>query len=286
MGTSKSSPGSPPNVPMVPPWTPDPPSDPPPDSPPDDDGDGTPDLPDPDQAAPPLSPSPPVPIAPPARFGTARTSLGKFMRTGSGSDMRKGIANYVGKGLGGTKTATRRFGGTASTAGALYGALSALAAGQPAATGSPLDPVLLSGRSADEVTSAVIEAVRPVDGTQDTEATRNAIHNALSELLAKKADADPLNLAEEDRLFVIERFLAFDIYNRLMLDLGKAIQDKAPSISAELARVREIKNYVKQTVSAEFRKLQKEGQTLNSQRIAAIARQAIQDALDVFQGGA
>jgi hypothetical protein len=206
------------------------------------------------------------------------------MRAGSGSDMRKGIASYVGKGLGGTKTATRRFGGTASTAGALFGALSALASGQ-AGAGSPLDPALLSGRSAQEVASAVIEAVRPVDGTQDTEAARTAIHNAISDLLAKNADADPLNLSEEDRLFVIERFLAFDLFNRLMLDLGKSIQDKAPSIAAEMGRLREIKNYVKQVVSAEFRKLRKAGQNFNSQRISAIARQAIQDALDVFQGG-
>ena len=85
--------------------------------------------------------------------------------------------------------------GTASTAGALGNALSALAAGEPAEAGSPLDPALLSGRSVDDIMDAVVEAVRPVDGTQDAEASRAAIRDALAELLTRFPDADLLSLA-------------------------------------------------------------------------------------------
>ena len=273
---------------MVPPWTPDP-------LPPQEPGNGKPEPAD-ESAAPkpdgdpaghqlPLKPTPPqaVPLAPSGRFGPARTSLGRFAKSGSTAELRKGIGRYVSKGLGGSKTAARRLNGTARSAGSLYGALSALANGQST---EALDRALLSGRSASEIMGAVVEAVRPIDGTQDAEATRNAIKAAASELLDKNPDADLLALSEAERLFVVERFLAIDIYNHLVLDLGQAIQKHAPTALAASARFREIKNYVKQAVSASFRKIHKSGETLSARRVSAISRQCIQEAMEVFEGGA
>ena len=143
--------------------------------------------------------------------------------------MRRSLGHYVRTGYGGSGTATRRFGGTAATAGALGGALARVAAGQPAAPGSPLDPALLAGRNAQEVMDAVVEAVRPVDGTQHAEAERAAIRDALSELLTKFPEADLLNLEPEQRAFAIERFTAIDVFRRFELDVGKTIVEKAPT---------------------------------------------------------
>ena len=220
MGTSSSSSGSPSGAPMVPPWVPDA-------VPPPSDGPGD------DDAAPP--PAQPVPIAPRARFGAARTRLGSFADTGSHDDMRRGVGHYARKGLGGGATAVRRLGGTARTAGMLFGSLSAAAAGQGSGSRNQLDPAVLVGRSADEVMSAVVEAVRPVDGTQDGEASRAAIGKALSELLTQFPDADLLNLSEGQRLLATERFIAWDVFNRFELDLGKTIQEKAPSVASALS---------------------------------------------------
>ncbi|MGH9428405.1 MAG: Qat anti-phage system associated protein QatB, partial [Terriglobia bacterium] len=226
----------------------------------------------------------PVPIAPPGRFGSARTSLGQYARSGSQRDMRKGLGHYIRKGLGGSKTATRRLGGTARTAGALYGILSSAASGQAPEQGSPFDPALLRGRSVDEVTSALIEAVRPVDGTQDAEASRDAIKSALSQLWERSPDVDLFRLSEDDRLFIIERFIAAEIFIRVELDVGKAIQDKAPSYTAALVRLREIKNYIKQAVSAVFRKLRITGRQPTAKQIGGVIRQAIQETFEVFEG--
>src|SRR5438046_2987996 len=116
MGTSASSSGAPSGVPMVPPWVPDaPPAD------GQDGGDETPDQPTLSPPPAPASPPLPVPIAPAGRFGPSRISLGQYARSGSADDMRRGLGHYVGKGLGGGGTATRRFGGTATTAGSIYG---------------------------------------------------------------------------------------------------------------------------------------------------------------------
>lgn len=281
MGTSSSSSGSPSGTPMVPPWVPDP-------TPPSGDGPGddgaTPsdggDV--PDQTAP--APAQPVPIAPPARFRGARTRLGSFARTGSADDMRKGVGHYAHKGLGGGGTAVRRLGGTARTAGTLFGALSAAAAGQASGARNELDPAVLAGRSADEVMSAVVEAVRPVDGTQDGEASRAAIGKALSELLTQYPDADLLNLSEEQRILAVERFIAWDVFNRFDLDLGKTIQEKAPSATSALSRLKEVRDFITQTVAAEFRKLAGGAAALGSSKVAAMVRDALGLAIGVFEG--
>jgi hypothetical protein len=137
-----------------------------------------------------------------------RRALGDFARSGDGRDMPRSLGHYVRTGYGGSATATRRFGGTAATAGALGG-------------GSPLDPALLASRNAQEMMDAVVEAVRPLDGTQDAEAERAAIRDALSELLTWFPDVDPLNLDAEQRAFVIERFTAIDVFRRFELDVAR-----------------------------------------------------------------
>ena len=277
MGTSQSSPGSPSGVPLVPPWVPNP-------VPPPDDEEHANDDRDAELDGELDGDRQPLPLAERGRFGPARASLGRFARTGSNRDMRRGIGHYVRKGLGGSRRATQRFGGTAQTAGSLYGALSDIASGQAPAPGSPLDPALLSGRSADEVMDAVVEAVRPVDGTQDAEASRDAIRNALSELLNRFPDAELLNLSEAQRVYVIERYTALDVYNRIRLDLSKTIQEKAPSATTALARLKDIKDYVVQSIASAIRTARSEGQALNARRVAGMARRALSDTFDVFKG--
>jgi hypothetical protein len=289
MGTSQSSKGPGGGVPMVPPWVPDaapvpaPPTD---KHPAEVAPNGATEQPAPataPAATPDAAPAP-VPMAPAGRFTGARRSLGSFARSGDGADMRRGVGRYVRGGYGGAGGAVRRFGGTAATARVLHGALSATASGQALAPGSPLDPVLLQGRSAREVIDVIVESVRPVDGTQDAEASRASIRDALSELLTKFEQADPLNLNDEQREFVIERFVGMDVYRRFALDLGKTIQDKAPSAATGLARLKQVKDYVKETVAAAFRKLRDAGQRLTGGRVAQVVRAALRETMDVFEG--
>lgn len=272
---------------MVPPWTPAPPTgDAPTDAPPTngdsalpDQGGGsdpnaTPELPAPQQA----------PLAPPARFQGTRTCLGDYARTGDGRALRRSFRHYVRTGYGGSRTTTLRFGGTAATAGALGNALARAASGQPAVPGSPLDPALLAGRSAQEVMDAVVEAVRPVDGTQDAEAARTAIREALSELLTRFPEANLLNLDDDQRSFAIERFTAMDVFHRFHLDVGKTIVEKAPSAMTAVSRLKQVRDYVKEAVAASFRKLRDAGKSLTSGRISHVVRDALRETFLVFEG--
>ena len=278
MGTSQSSKGSPSGVPMVPPWVPDIPLP----AAPSEGGipEGAPTDGDDESTPPNTEPRRPIPIAPARRFGDTRRSLGEYAHSGDRNSMRRGVGRYIRGGYGGSSTATRRFGGTAQTAGALYSALS----GEYATPGNQLDPVLIAGRSADDVMDAVVEAVRPVDGTQDTEASRAAIKDALSEVLTKFPDADLLNLEDQQREFAIERYIAADVFRRFDLDVGKKIRDMAPSATTGLSRLKEVRDYIKETVAASFRKLRDAGQRMVAGRITQMVQNALRETFKVFEG--
>jgi hypothetical protein len=131
---------------------------------------------------------------------------------------------------------------------------------------------------------AVVEAVRPADGTQDAEAARASIKDALSELLTMFPRADLINLTEDQRGIAIERFVAIDVYRRFQLDLGKTIQDKAPTATVGLARLKEVKNYIKETVAAAFRKLKAAGSRITVRRVNEFVRAALSETFQVFEG--
>ena len=305
MGTSQNSDGPGKGVPMVPPWTPPlppmPPAPPPvPPQPPAPPAQPAPEPPDPgeDQVdqngqsdefpdgdnEPKTAPSQPPALAPPGRFWGARKGLGDYARNGDRSGLQRSLKHYVKHGYGGAKTTTARFGGTAAVAAMLGGTLQSVAEGTSQANANPIDPVLLNGRSASEVMDALVEAVRPVDGTQDAEAERASIRGSLSDVLVKYPNADLLNLAPEERAYAIERFTAMDVFHRYELDLGKTVQEKASSALVAVRRLKEIKEYIKECVSASFRTIAANGARLTTGRISQVVTQALQETFEVFEG--
>ena len=144
-------------VPLVPPWVPDLPPSP---------EDATGNQPSEDEQSPQETVADTVPpVAPRARFGPARRSLGRFAGDGDVTNMRSALGHYVRRGYGGATTTTQRVGGTVRSAGALFDALSPVIGGQHDEASSQFDILNLSDKSADEILDALVEAVRPIDGT-------------------------------------------------------------------------------------------------------------------------
>src|SRR5258706_11740687 len=198
MGTSTSSGGSPGGVPLVPPWVPPVPPAPPPDAPPD--------APPPNPApAPPQQPNPqPKPdLAPSGRFGGARLRLGQYAKNGSRDDLRYGLKAYTSKGLGGSQRAAARMAGTSRTAGQLHGVLQALSRGEALPAEIGINAAALAGRDAKEIGDAIAEAIRPADGTLDAEASRDAIAQAVSDLVDQVPGVDLNALTPEQIELVV-----------------------------------------------------------------------------------
>ncbi|MFE9232847.1 Qat anti-phage system associated protein QatB [Cellulosimicrobium funkei] len=225
--------------------------------------------------------APTLPQAPTGRFQPARFNLGRFAKSGDRENMRRAVAYYVRSGYGGGRTMTRRMGGTSRTASRLGTVLQS--SGQQPDLTAAHDAALAHGTNAQEVLDAIVEVVRPTDGTQDAEASRRAIRDALSDVLVRYPEADLLDLDRSQREYVQERYVALDVFNRFELDVGAHLQQNAPSTSTALARLAEIRAYVWETVAASFRKVRDAG-TARGADFAAITQQALAETFYVFEG--
>lgn len=275
MGTSKSSGGPGGKVPFIPPWVPP----------------TTPAAPVPAQngsapggSTPATSTQPPAQLAPPRRFAGARTNLGNFARTGSQSDLNAGLGHYTRTGLGGARRATQRMGRTSKTAGGLYGVLDAFRAGTPPPAELGISASDLAGRSASDIADHIANALCPADGTQDAEAGRDAVARALSDLMEAEPNADLLALSIEQIEHVVEWYVAYDLCDRIELDIGKSVVDKAPNYAEGVKRLEQIKEYVREKVSAQFRARAGKGERLTRQTATALTNSVLQDTFEIFEG--
>lgn len=266
MGTSQSSSGPGPGVPLVPPWAEqiDPPTAP----------DGTTPPENQDKA------KKPEPIAPRARFGAARRGLGGFARSGNDRDLRRALGHYVRTGYGGGGTMSRRLGGTAATAGRLNGVLQS---GLGPDGNALRDAALASSADVNVLLDAIVDAAGPANGTQDRESSRGAIRDSLTDLLTRFPDADLFALSNVQREFVIERYTALDVYGRFCLDLQQAIVDKASDPATGLRRLRQVREFIYQQVSAAFRAIRERGGSATTASVARLTAQALHETLSVFE---
>lgn len=294
MGTSASSrgPGSGPDIPIVPPWVDNPPAVPQPQAP-------LPQVPVLGQAQPsgpqsapgpqPNSPPPvaqspqPSPLSQPGRWRGVRTSLGRFAAGGADRDrhLRRGLGHYSRSGMGGSGNAARRMGSSALSAGALHNALTSLATGQPLPADLGINPLALAGLAPAEIVDLLVDAIVPIDGTQDAEATRDSASRALSEVLSQNNDVTTLTPEQIDQ--VTASTLGHDVAHRIELDVGKAIIDKAPTKGEGFDRLQEMKDYVREVVVAAYAEERQRNGAVGRAVIVRISRDAIEQAFAVFE---
>ncbi|MDX1964946.1 MAG: Qat anti-phage system associated protein QatB [Pirellulales bacterium] len=223
-------------------------------------------------------------MAPAGRFFSTRLNLGRFGASGGRDNLTRGVGNYFKSGYGGGGTAARRFGGTARSAGALLGALSGGAGAARTPEHDALEAAVQAGVGTEQIINVLIEAISPVDGTQDAEANRKALADSLSELVTQNPNADFLNLTPEQLNHLMALFVANDVFMRFSLDVGKAILEHAPSIPTGLSRIKEAKDYIREVVIAQFNKHLAAGTPPTKARMVSIVSSALRDAIEVFEG--
>lgn len=266
MGTQRSSKGPKSGVPLVPPWVL------PVDAPP-----------APAATRPPTVPAQPLPVAPPKRFQGASLNLGKYADTGSQRSLERGLGHYVRSGIGGAATGAQRLAGTARAAGRLYGGLAGFRAGDNRPQEFGLDKAELAGKSAREVGDKIIDAICPVNGSQDAEAQRDSLSRAISDLAEQYQNLDLTALNQEQIEKLLEFFIGYDISHRVELDVGKAIFAKAANYAAAVNRIEEMRQYIREKVSAAFRAQIKNGGKLTRSTGMQVMNNVIRDTLKVFE---
>lgn len=173
-------------------------------------------------------------------------------------------------------------GGAAVRSGALYGALRSLS-GSPTGDAAPLDPASLSGLSARELIDAIVDFVSPSDGSQDADSSQHAIAAALSDLLEDQPDIDLGALTSDEIAWVVERHLAYEIHQRVQLDVGKSVLEKATSPATAMRRLDEIRDYIRETVASAFRQRRSSGAPLTNGDATRLANSVLEDTFAVFE---
>ena len=76
----------------------------------------------------------------------------------------------------------------------------------------------------------------------------------------------------------------FYFFRKVFLDIGKKIQDAAPNAKAGLQRLRQVKEYVKETVKSSFKSIREKVGATSNDNVAKIARDSLKETFTVFEG--
>ncbi len=218
-------------------------------------------------------------VAPPGRYQEARRALTGFVRSGSGSDLRRGLSSFVKKGMGGSAKAANRMRTSAVAASSLGGFLAAARDGTDPGINAWVDSVKQRGLSVWDAALEVVKKLVPTGGSIDEESAKHAMNQAIAHLYEVEPNADIFDLADDQIANVMAYTVAFDVYNRVQLELGRVFEKLkyAPRVIQE--RLAQALDYIMVVVNRSLEKV-RSGSVPRSMR--EIAASALQDALTVF----
>ncbi len=244
----------------------------------------------------------PPPVTPPTnnavsasnRFQVARRSINRFAKTGGTGDLMSALGSYVQRGYGGGGTAGHRMAKGAQVAAGVYGLLRATADhadSTDAVAGDPqsyvviaFDPTTLAGLSHDEVAERIADAICPENVSLDDAGAREAVTDALSEILTENPDADILALPDFliDECYV--RTLAYSTANVILADIGASIQ-KGAADNAVVAnqRYEEVRQFVLERYREQSSALREIGQSLDRHSAQAFGSRINTEVMSVFE---
>ncbi|WP_156630152.1 MULTISPECIES: Qat anti-phage system associated protein QatB [unclassified Methylobacterium] len=221
----------------------------------------------------------------PKRFQEARRGVGAYVSSGDKERLRAGLGSYVGKGYRGGRTASARMGQAATSAGRAYDVLSGLADGSVTQQDLGFDPATVAGAPMDDVIDALVDVICRNDTTLDDAAGREAVNEALSEVLAENPGTDPLAMPVEHTQEVWLRTVAYHVFEDIMLDLGAGLQRGAFGDAKVFNDRRyEIRDFVRESFREQYGQLTAAGRNVDRSNAAAIAKEVTSLVFDVYEG--
>jgi len=190
------------------------------------------------------------------RFRSTRTNLRKYIETSEKRYLARSLKNYVSKGLGGSKNATRRMAPSRAVASNLLGFIQEYKDVGADQVLERFNLTQLSGKSAIEVLQTLTDLITPPGGPVDEAVPRNALLESIVELeQIEKLAFEDLTVEQLESLFA--DFIARTIEKRLLHTIGERIftesksPDYLPNIEQQI--VDYIRGRVKDSMSQHFK---------------------------------
>ena len=292
MGTSASSTGPGAGVPFDPPWLDDivptgpngvPPDDVVPDALQPDDSDGE------ENGGTDQSQAPnqhPEPVAPPARFGSARSAMTNFAKTGREDSFRKAAGHYSRTGMGGSGNVGRRMRASAATGAHVMGVLQTARDGIDRAVAEWVSTLSDRGADAREIANEIVRFAVPKGGSQDEATAQDSMTQALQDLITQDEDIDLLHMDDDQIWSLIETFLGYEAFARLYLDIGQTFENSKLGLSPheQVARMNEMQSFLRADIATQVEALRAGTPHATSDQLQALLQDAVTNTFAVYEG--
>lgn len=217
--------------------------------------------------------------APPGRYKDARRLMGRFIRSGDQNDIGRAVGSMVNKGMGGPSRAAGRMKTSAIAAAALGGFLAAAREGTNPNIAEWVESARARGLTARDAALEVIQQLAPDGGSVDEESAKHSMNQAIIHLYDIDPTADILAMSDEQIASVMGYTLAFDVFNRIQLELGRVFEKLKYSAQVVHQRLGEVQDYLL-VVVGDAMKAARSGGRMRS--VQDIAKHALRNTLDVF----
>lgn len=218
-------------------------------------------------------------VAPRGRYQEARRSLTKFVRFGSDSDLKRGMSSFIKKGMGGATKAASRMRTSTIAASSLGGFLATAREGTDQGVNAWVASAKQRNLSARDAALEVVQKLVPIGGSIDEESAKHAMSQAVTHLYEVVPDADIFNLTDDQIANVMSYTVAFDVYNRVQLELGRVFETMKYTPGVIQGRLAQVLDYIMVVINRSMEKV-RSGNAPRSMREIAVS--ALQDALTVF----
>lgn len=217
--------------------------------------------------------------APSGRYQDARTKMGRFMSTGDRKDAARAMGSFVKKGLGGPAKAATRMRMSSQAAAALGGFLTQVREATDATINDWVDSARARGLSAQDAALEVINQIVPAGGSVDEESAKHAMNQAIIHLYEVDPTTDIFALTNEQISNLMGYTLAFDVYNRVQLELGRVFEKLKFAAEVVQDRLAQVQDYILVVVRDAMKKVRSSRQPRTVRDISATA---LRNALDIF----
>ncbi|MES0022404.1 MULTISPECIES: hypothetical protein [unclassified Mesorhizobium] len=176
-------------------------------------------------------------MPPPKRFQAFRTSFGSYLKGGDKATLQRALGHYARTSTGGSSVGPRRFGSVYTTGGDLYSVLSSLGGDGAEADTLGLSKESLTGQPLDVVCQRLAEALAPDNA--DADRIREAIDEAMLEVLGEDENFDPDRLDEETVHRILAEYLSQAVFQEIVEEVGGSWanapdEKRTPEAEAEL----------------------------------------------------
>lgn len=222
-------------------------------------------------------------VAPPARYGDARRELGKYLKNGNTQHLRKALGHYSSRGSGGAKAAANRMRASTRAGATLFSFLNLVSQGTSSEARQWVEDLRASNPSAEDVVDAIVRELSPAGGSADEESFRDAMAQALSELISDDPDIEPLAMGIDQIWELMKGYLAIEAANRLCFDLGPIFETAQLDPRTVVIREREMRRFIKNEIGLHVDLLRGTSANPTRGQLDAILQEALKMTFELFE---